>query len=290
MDRNIVTIRQVNPPAKVAGGKASCPTIFGYFGGKFRMSQELIKWIPKHENYIELFAGGLSMFFRKPKAKWNLVNDLNKDIVNLYYVVGHPYLYEQFKEQCFYLINSRTIYELTNQTVNGSFEFPNARRAAFYLYHISTSFNKIVHTGFAINAGNWNTTLLDALELSRKKLNDTVVENKDYVDIVKKFQDKKDTFWYADPPYVVADDKEYYKYNFKGNEDHVKFRDNMELVHKAGGKIMISYDDLPLIRDLFDASHWRIHDFVTKYSSNGINTNELVILNYDKPNEQLGLL
>ena len=41
-----------------------CPVIITYFGGKFELSQYLVPMLHKHNRYIEMFAGGLSMFFR----------------------------------------------------------------------------------------------------------------------------------------------------------------------------------------------------------------------------------
>ena len=64
-----------------------CPVVVPYYGGKFTMSKRLIEMIPPHERYIEVFAGGASMFFRKKKVKWNVLNDLDNDIVNLYICV-----------------------------------------------------------------------------------------------------------------------------------------------------------------------------------------------------------
>ena len=55
-----------------------CPIVLPYYGGKYEMSKKLIPLLPPHERYIEVFAGGLSMFFRKAKAKWNVLNDKDK--------------------------------------------------------------------------------------------------------------------------------------------------------------------------------------------------------------------
>ena len=58
-----------------SGSWMKCPVIIPYFGGKFELSQYLVPMLHKHNRYIEMFAGGLSMFFRKPRVDWNIVND-----------------------------------------------------------------------------------------------------------------------------------------------------------------------------------------------------------------------
>ena len=61
-----------------------CPVVIPYIGGKFELSRVLIPLLAPHTRYIEVFAGGLSMFYRKNPVEWNIVNDKDNDIVNLY--------------------------------------------------------------------------------------------------------------------------------------------------------------------------------------------------------------
>ena len=53
--------------------------------------------LPKHDRYIEMFAGGLSMFFRKRKADNNILNDKEKNLVNLYMCVAEHF--DEFNEE-----------------------------------------------------------------------------------------------------------------------------------------------------------------------------------------------
>jgi len=40
-------------------------SIIPYFGGKSRLAKTIIKKIPKHTCYVEVFAGGARVFFRR---------------------------------------------------------------------------------------------------------------------------------------------------------------------------------------------------------------------------------
>ena len=86
-----------------------CPVIIPYMGGKFELSRKLIPMIPKHERYIEVFAGGASMFFRKQKVKMSVLNDKDNDIVNLYTTIANNY--EEFVEYAGWLIKSREMFD-----------------------------------------------------------------------------------------------------------------------------------------------------------------------------------
>ena len=56
-------------------------------GNKRKLSGEIISMFPKHSVYIEPFFGAGGLFFNKPKSKYNIVNDIDADVFNLFMVV-----------------------------------------------------------------------------------------------------------------------------------------------------------------------------------------------------------
>lgn len=56
-------------------------------GNKARIAKEIQKHFPPHKIYIEPFFGAGGMFFNKPKAKCNILNDLDNDVYNLFDVI-----------------------------------------------------------------------------------------------------------------------------------------------------------------------------------------------------------
>ena len=61
--------------------------ILSRLGNKQAIAQDIIKYFPEHKAYIEPFFGAGGMFFNKPKAKYNIVNDIDSEVYNLYSVV-----------------------------------------------------------------------------------------------------------------------------------------------------------------------------------------------------------
>ena len=53
-------------------------------GNKQAIAHKIIPYFPPHKIYIEPFFGAGGMFFNKPKAKYNIVNDLDSDVFNLF--------------------------------------------------------------------------------------------------------------------------------------------------------------------------------------------------------------
>jgi len=56
-------------------------------GNKSQIAGEIQKYFPQHSIYIEPFFGAGGMFFNKPKANCNIVNDIDSDVYNLFQVL-----------------------------------------------------------------------------------------------------------------------------------------------------------------------------------------------------------
>jgi site-specific DNA-adenine methylase len=56
-------------------------------GTKYQLSKYIIPYIPEHDTYVELFAGGAGMYFRKEPSKNEVLNDLDKQLVDAYRLI-----------------------------------------------------------------------------------------------------------------------------------------------------------------------------------------------------------
>lgn len=261
-----------------------CPIVLPYYGGKYEMSKKLIPLISPHERYFEVFAGGLSMFFRKPKAKWNVLNDKDSNIVNLYMSVITKR--KELIDNLFWLPKSRELFlnfkgEIRDE--NHTFEIPDPLQAAKYLYCIRYSFNKLIHTPFSMNK-DMNKDWESELTYSRKFLGGSTIENLDFGDLIDKYKPKKGDFWYLDPPYLVATEKgTYYNHSFT-MEDHERLREYVQKIHDGGAHFMVSYDYREEVADMYKDFDCRTLDW--KYTgatdeARMKGRKEYVIINYE---------
>ena len=260
-----------------------CPVVIPYYGGKFSLSRELVPMLASHERYFEVFAGGLSMFFRKPKADYNIVNDIDNDIVNLYTCVIKDY--KKLIDTLYWLPKSRAIFDDAKSTIKASKEIkiPDVQRASEYFYCIRNGFNKIP-TGTFSKVSHWDTTeIIENLKYSRTFFDETTIENLDFRNLVVKYKPKKGDMWYLDPPYIIATERgDYYMADFKEDE-HEDLRECVDYIDRAGGKFMVSYDDRDVIREMY--SDYNIYEIETQYAGRLAEDvkyfTELVITNYD---------
>ena len=260
-----------------------CPIVIPYYGGKYELSKILVPLIPHHERYIEVFAGGLSMFFRKTKAKWNVLNDIDSNIVNLYMCVIEKR--EELVDILFWLPKSRELFLDFRGEIkeNKEITIPDPKQAAKYFYCIRNSFNKLVHTPFSMNKDmkkDWGKEF----KYSRKALGGATIENLDFETLFNKYEPRKDDYWYLDPPYIIATEKgSYYMNNFTV-EDHTRLRDCVNRIDQAGGKFMVSYDYREEVKELY--KDYNIKTLDLKYSeatkkARDKERKEYIIMNYE---------
>ena len=257
-----------------------CPVIIPYMGGKFELSRKLIPMIPNHERYIEVFAGGASMFFRKQKVKMSVLNDKDNDIVNLYTTIANKY--EEFVQYASWLVKSRELFDTYRKEINfdKTIDIPDPKRAACYYYVVKCAFNNNVHNPIA-KESDWNEKMLEDLSYSKKQLNNVMIENLDFRELLTRYPPKTTDFWYLDPPYVIAGErKDYYHHSFN-DKDHNDFVEICHELDKLGSKFMVSYDDRKEILNSFEK--YNIVKIPIRYYAQLFNKdykNELVITNY----------
>lgn len=258
-----------------------CPVIIPYWGGKVKLSKELIPLMPPHDRYIEMFAGGLSVFFRKAKAKHNIVNDLDSDIVNLYESIRLEF--DEFKYNVEWLVKSRELYNKHKALIKGNkvIEIPNPKRAAEYYYIIRNAFNNNFMQPMS-KYQEWNREFLDDINYSRRFLDNVMIENLDYRTMVEKYPPTLGDFWYLDPPYVAATERHDYYFHSFTKKDHHDMLEILKIINDGGAKFMVSYDDRNEISDLL--KEFEICKVQTKYGGRHFDPskvyNELVITNY----------
>jgi len=267
-----------------------CPIVIPYYGGKYKLSKQFVPLIPPHHRYFEVFSGGLSMFFRKEKAEWNILNDKDNNIVNLYNCI--MYDLDKLVYYLDWLPKSRELFDgfRTEIKEKQHIEIPDPLRAAKYFYCIRHSFNKLIHTPMSM-VKDWNKNWMKEFEYSRKKIGGSTIENLDFGDLIDRYKPKENDFWYLDPPYFIATDKgDYYQHNFNA-EDHIRLKEKVDKIHNNGGKFMVSYDYREEVFDLY--KEYDVRTITLKYQgATDENRNkerkEYLIINYE-PSDQMGL-
>lgn len=197
-------------------------------GNKKKIAQEIQKFFPKHITYIEPFFGSGGMFFNKPKAKYNIVNDLDSDVFNLFQVVINK---KEELEKAFYMmpIHSDLLdYWKIHKEVD---PLKRALRflflSNFLLYGNNGSIRHQVSSG-AGGVKGFKDNFKSMLEITFDKLYDVNFRNWDFEKFITTLSfangrnDEDKTFIYCDPPYLETNDN--YSDSFL-QKDHIRLID-----------------------------------------------------------------
>lgn len=222
--------------------KARLRAPFAWVGGKSKLAPDIIKQIPEHTKYIEVFGGALNVFYSKEPAKIEVVNDINGDLVNL-----HRMIRTRPQSLAMYLENMLISRELFDD-IRFSRLKPrnNIERAAHYYYLIMQSFGA-KGVSFAMNAKSRRPkSIYRDFRTWSTRLRFVTIENMSFDRLIDQY-DADDAFFYCDPPYVATE--HYYKNTGGfGIEEHRLLAEKLKGIK---GRFLLSYNDCELVKELY---------------------------------------
>src|SRR5208282_2510433 len=107
-----------------------------YIGGKNRLAKQIIEVFPEHTTYVEAFAGGAQVFFRKEPSKVEVLNDLDGEMVIFFRVCQQHY--EELLRYLRFMLVSRQWHDLLKAT--DPVTLTDIQRAARHLYLLKNSY------------------------------------------------------------------------------------------------------------------------------------------------------
>ena len=267
-----------------------------YPGGKSRALKQILPHVPLNiSEFREPFVGGGSVFFAirslfqsRINSYW--INDLNYDLYCFWKEVrdNAPDLVTTLRETHTTTTDGRALFEeLTaakdelNQNRNALSEFQRAVR--FFVLNRIT-FSGIVDSGGYSQSAyekRFTDSSIERVKNISSYLSGTKITNGDYTKAL--FQEGDNVFIFLDPPYWKATESKLYgvRGTLHTTFNHVQFAENMR---KCQHKWLITYDDSPVIRELFafaEIQEWTLQYGMNNYrKTSAAKGNELFIKNY----------
>ncbi len=275
------------------------PAYYGYIGSKAGFGSKLGSLLPIEAFVarLELFFGGGGFFYSLPKAKVNILNDIDANVMDTHEAVAA--MPEVVMTELELLRPSRRTFEqLRDLRLTATWnELAPAKRAAAFIYLAKNSINGVMR--YFSNSTKTRSAFNPHFDLMpyAAKFEGVTFENLHWKEALDRFvfKPKEVTlFVYADPPYVVADTKKHYRFNFDPVE-HIMLARTLSHINELNNgasrniKVMLSYDDDPdgFIRSLYrEEFGWRIATIDVQYEADhraNMCRKELVIMNYDPP-------
>ncbi|KAF6576552.1 DNA adenine methylase [Paenibacillus polymyxa] len=260
-----------------------------WFGGKSKYAQHIISRFPSHRKYVEPFGGAAHVIAQKPRITHEVYNDIDGLVVN--FLLVNRTDPERLRQACESLPYSRQLYERWKREAMPEDEFERAVRF-FYLNRSAIgkgNAEEVPQTGWrhsTVSGQSPANGYLSACKLLpdfAERMKGVMIEHTDFRTIIEKYDDPH-TLFYVDPPYVGRE--KYYAGSFT-ERDH---RDLADLLHNVRGKVVLSYYDDQLVKELypdFTRDPFDAHKQVVGGSGADIDTEEMLLMNFD--NRQLTL-
>lgn len=243
-------------------------------GNKAKIANDIIKYFPEHNVYIELFFGAGGLYFNKPEAKYNYLNDIDEDIYNLYQALKmNP---DELEKECKLIPYHEKIFkEFKKQTpLNPVMRAVRFLNLSNYCYLGNSDVLRLT-------SDNNKRQLLQNIEKTLSKIKYCQFLCCDFRDVLKKISYRKNdkVFIYADPPYIETSNNYSDSFTKKDTEDL------FILLNECGHKFAISEFKNKFIIELANQYKLNIIEIIERQTLKNRNT-EILITNY-KNNDTL---
>ena len=167
-------------------------------GNKTKIAKKIQDHFPEHSIYIEPFFGAGGMFFNKPQVQYNLLNDLDEDVYNLFIVLSNH------KRKLANAFKTMPVHQKLWNHWRKNKETDPIKKALRFLFLSNYGYMGTPHTLRYLN-GNTSKILANNIEKTSKLLFGCEFSCFDFRELFKKIPIKDDVakiFIYCDPPYL----------------------------------------------------------------------------------------
>lgn len=285
----VSTATQTTSATALVSSKKTFRSPLRYPGGKQKAIEQIAKMLPKSASeFREPMVGGGSVFFHAKSvgfagSYW--INDKFKELVSFWRAVQTPSTCKNLAND---LERLRSRFNSADQIkkyfLEAREEVPDDeyREAFLFFFFNRVTFSGTTRAGGFSSAASLRRFTASSIERLRslpEALADVRITNEDFKNVIS--APGKDVFIFLDPPYYTA--TRLYGRNGSLHEfDHEKLA---ALLKKTKHRFLITYDDCPEIRELYDWA--QINEWRLQYGMNNCNTenlskvgSELFISNY----------
>lgn len=173
-----------------------------WIGGKKALRELIVTLFPVYyERYIEVFGGGGWVLFHKPPGNdFEVYNDFNSLLVNLYRCVRDKP--QELMEALRYVLNSREDFDVVRATLARDSPASDVQKAAWFYELIRYSYAAGLTSFGSQPHDMWSNFPL--IEQAHRRLAKVVIENKDFEKLIRQY-DRPASLFYLDPPYHATE-------------------------------------------------------------------------------------
>lgn len=239
-----------NPPYRSEGGHPKS------------LKKHLLELVPEHEIFIEPFFGGGSIFWDKPKAKIEIINDINEVLTTFLKKLKKG----ECTTKCNMIPNKEKFKKLRDKLKSLNFSFCDFIYVNKHSY--AGNMKSFAPSKFCYNDPKCTIHTLDCKKVTERMKN-VKIETKDFRDFIKslpkEIKEDPNVFWFVNPPYYTYTREKGCKW------DHGCGLDPQEVynaIKDIKGKILVTLSNDPHSREVFCKNgKFKCHTFTVTQSA-----------------------
>jgi DNA adenine methylase len=264
--------------------KANSP--LPWFGEKEHLTKEVLDLLPtNHKKYIEPFFSNDSVFFTKSSCDFEVINDLNGEVVNFYKVVQKDYhkLGEEIRNFPF----SRRSFQDARIIKNNPHLFNELQRASatYILANQSLGLsisNPSKHENFAKSYFKKTDELFSGIEI-QKRLTGTIIEQINPLEMFLNY-DNHDVVFYVHPPYINSKGNNANEFNWSSYMKLLSILSGLE------GKFILSSYRTDQLEKAILKNRWNSKIVKRPPHSKNPENHDLIVTNFEQTSAEVGEL
>ena len=223
---------------------------FGYYGAKNKVAAKIIKLLPPHNCWVDLFCGSASITLAKKPAPIEIINDIDQEIINVFQQLRHrpskliksieltPYARDELRKARENSIPPNDLERARVFLVTAMMSINGVLAGSKGGFSYSNSYSR---SGKEARVNRW-TNFPERLKEVSKRLRNIRIENSDAINLLEKFSNRPATLVYIDPPYL-ADRTSGYVHDARNESFHIEL---LNACNKAKCMILISSYENPV--------------------------------------------
>lgn len=256
-----------------------------YYGGKKRIAEWIIQYIPSHDIYCEPFFGGGAVFFAKQPSYLEVINDSNAMLINFYRQCQENFDIMASKIQN--ELHSEFRYCQAEKIYSGLKSASDIEKAVATWLVFNQSWNASARAGWKFDQGSGGSHTGIVFAHARRNFCPWLKKRLQYVQIscrdalqVIRDRDSERTFFYLDPPYPGTNQGHYSGYTWKELEEL------LTLLQSIQGQFALSNYPSEMISKFSAENNWQLKEFTMKKDSNmkaveDSQKTEILLMNYE---------
>lgn len=228
---------------------------FAYYGGKTFHADRIADLLPKHEHYVEPFAGSLAVLLAKPPSTWETVNDLDADLVTFWRILRDSPA--ELARAAALTPHSRAEHRQSDD-LEVADDIERARRVWVRLSQSRS--NSMKPSGWRFRTDpSMKTSMPDYLNayaaritVAAERLKNVSLESRDALAVIRDYGQHENACLYVDPPYLGSIRATGYRHELLGDGQHVALADAL---NSCAASVILSGYASPLYEELFDGWH-----------------------------------